>query len=183
MNIISIDIEADGPCPGVNSMLQLGAYAFTTDGQGLEGFQANLELQEGCIPDPATMSWWLRNNKSYERTRIATEHPKWVMTKFHHWLSRFDNVVALAYPSGFDFPWVYYYLHKHFGRSIFQFQCIDIKSTAAAILGVPYQKATKKHMPKAWFESLPKHTHEAMQDAKEQGMLYFNMLRLGKGVV
>ena len=37
---VSIDIEADGPAPGLNSMLSLGAAAFTSDGALAQTFSA-----------------------------------------------------------------------------------------------------------------------------------------------
>ena len=40
---VSIDIEADGPAPGLNSMLSLGAAAFTSDGALAQTFSVNLE--------------------------------------------------------------------------------------------------------------------------------------------
>ena len=38
-----------------------------------------------------------------------------------------------------------------------------------------YRDATKKAMPRRWFDPLP-HTHHALDDALEQGALFCNML-------
>ena len=40
---VSIDIEADGPVPGLHSMLSLGAAAFTSEGVLGDTFSVNLE--------------------------------------------------------------------------------------------------------------------------------------------
>jgi hypothetical protein len=38
-----------------------------------------------------------------------------------------------------------------------------------------YRESTKRNMPKRWFDKLP-HTHNALNDAIEQGALFCNML-------
>jgi hypothetical protein len=43
------------------------------------------------------------------------------------------------------------------------------------VLGGEYREATKRNMPKRWFDELP-HTHHALDDALEQGSLFCNML-------
>jgi len=50
------------------------------------------------------------------------------------------------------------------------------KTYAMAMLKTGYRDATKKNMPKRWFDDLP-HTHAALDDAIEQGALFCNMLR------
>ena len=53
---VSIDIEADGPAPGLNSMLSLGAAAFTADGALVDTFSANLEALPDAREDARSMS-------------------------------------------------------------------------------------------------------------------------------
>ena len=166
---ISIDVETNGPCPGVHSMLQLGAAAFDEYGRLVESISYTLNLLEGAVADPNTMRWWITENKAaYESTRTCCYDPSEVMPNFASWVKKFHRPTAVAYPAGFDFPWVYYYC------------CLDIKSYAAAVLNVPYREATKKHMPKEWFQGLPKHTHDAADDAIEQGYLFFRILEAGR---
>jgi ATP-dependent Lon protease len=84
---------------------------------------------------------------------------------------------CVAYPAGFDFLFVYWYLIRFASESPFSFSCLDIKSYAAATLNVPYRQATKKNMPKSWFKNLPPHTHKGLDDAREQGLLYLNIVK------
>ena len=44
-----------------------------------------------------------------------------------------------------------------------------------ALLKKDYRETTKRNMPKHWFDDLP-HTHNALDDAIEQGALFCNML-------
>ena len=83
--------------------------------------------------------------------------------------------VFVAYPAGFDFTFVYWYLIRFAGYSPFSFSGIDIKTYAMALMGKPYRRSTKRNMPKRWFDKMP-HTHVALDDALEQGALFCNML-------
>ena len=64
---VSIDIEADGPVPGLNSMLSLGAAAFTGDGALVDTFSANLEALPEAHEDPKTMRWWAEQPEAWAR--------------------------------------------------------------------------------------------------------------------
>ena len=62
---VSIDIEADGPAPGLNSMLSLGAAAFAGDGTLADTFSANLETLPEAREDPKTMRWWAKQPEAW----------------------------------------------------------------------------------------------------------------------
>jgi hypothetical protein len=174
---ISIDIEADGKIPGDSSMLSLGAAAFYPDGEMVSTFSINLETLPNAIPDKDTMAWWAQNDEAYQKSRKNVQDPKAGMTRFVQWVEALDgNPVALAYPAGYDWSWIYWYMIHFVGRSPFSFSCLDIKSYAMSMLKSPFRKTTKKNMPKRWF-SKEKHTHVAVQDAIEQGELFINMLK------
>ena len=83
--------------------------------------------------------------------------------------------VFVAYPAGFDFLFVYWYLIRFTGESPFAHSALDIKTFAMALLRRPYRDSVKRNMPRRWFDPLP-HTHEALADALEQGALFCNML-------
>jgi hypothetical protein len=46
---------------------------------------------------------------------------------------------------------------------------------AMVMLGQEYRATSKKTMPRRWFEAA-RHTHVALDDAIEQGLLFCNML-------
>jgi hypothetical protein len=48
-----------------------------------------------------------------------------------------------------------------------------------SLLGTNYRDATKNRMPRRWFSDAP-HTHVALDDAIEQGVLFCNMLAESK---
>lgn len=89
--------------------------------------------------------------------------------------ARLGRPVFVAYPAAFDFMFVYWYLIRFTGESPFSHSALDIKTYAMVLLHKPYRESTKKNMPVHWFDPLP-HTHQALDDAMEQGALFCNML-------
>lgn len=98
------------------------------------------------------------------------------MARYLTWVrSLSGRPVFVAYPAGFDFLFVYWYLMRFVGESPFGHSALDIKSFAMAVLKVGYRESTKRNIPKHWFDKLP-HSHIALADAIEQGALFCNML-------
>jgi hypothetical protein len=175
---ISTDVETDGPIPGPHSMLSFASAAFTADKQMLATFSANLHTLPDAQPHPDTMAWWEKNQAAYDATRTKLEDPADAMTRYVDWLEGFPRgkPVFVAYPAGFDFLFVYWYLIRFAGRSPFSHSALDMKTLAMAALGCEYRNATKRNMPRAWFDQGLPHTHVALDDAIEQGHLFCNML-------
>lgn len=173
---VSTDVETDGPIPGPHSMLSIGSAAFTADKQLISTFTANLEPLHGAAGHPDTMEWWKTQPEAWKACRENTQDPATVMKNYKDWvMSLPDKPVFVGYPAGFDFLFVYWYLINFTGCSPFSFSALDIKSFAMAKLRTEYRKTTKRNMPKRWFDKSP-HTHKALDDAIEQGLLFCNML-------
>ena len=173
---VSTDVEADGPLPGPNSVLSFASAAYTADKKLLGTFSANLELLPGAAPDPKTAEWWLTQPDAWAACRRDLKSPEAAMSEYASWLGALQGKpVFVAYPAGFDFMFVYWYLMRFVGQSPFGFSALDIKSYAMAVLKTEYRNATKRRMPAHWFGSQP-HTHVALDDAIEQGTLFCNML-------
>ncbi len=178
---VSVDIECDGPCPGLNSMLSIGAVALDAEkGIGREAivgeFTANLETLPGAKPDPETTKWWSANQEAWDRCRENTEKPDKVFPRFATWLEALPGTpIFVGYPAGYDFTFVYYYLHRFGGKNPFVRNAIDIESYVMAMMGVGYIEVSKRAWPEHWFDRSLKHTHVAIEDAMEQG---FNFLRI-----
>lgn len=176
---VSTDVETDGPCPGLNSMLSFGSVALTIKDDKcyqLGTFYKNLNLLPGANPDKSTMNFWKSNKDAYNLTRVDTVDPLVAIQEYHSWLTSLPGKpVFVGYPAGFDFTFIYYYLHRFAGDSPFSFSALDIKTYAMAVMKTEYRQSTKKNMPKRWFPKLP-HTHHALDDALEQGHLFLNIL-------
>ncbi|QNM94762.1 exonuclease [Chitinimonas koreensis] len=173
---ISTDVETDGPIPGPHSMLSLGSAAFTADKQLLSTFSANLETLPDAAPHPETAAWWATQPEAWVACRTDLEAPADAMRRYVDWIKSLPGrPVFVAYPAGFDFLFVYWYLIRFIGKSPFSHSALDIKSFAMAVLKTDYRESTKRNMPKRWFDALP-HTHVALDDAIGQGALFCNML-------
>ena len=173
---ISTDVETDGPIPGPHSMLSIGSAAILPDRTIVATFSANLETLPGASGHPATMEWWERQSEAWEACREDPRPPDLVMAEYAAWLDQLaGKPVFVAYPAGFDFTFVHWYLHRFAGRSPFSHSALDMKTLAMALLKRPFRETTKRHMPRRWFPER-RHTHVALDDAIEQGLLFCSML-------
>jgi DNA polymerase III alpha subunit (gram-positive type) len=174
---VSTDVESDGPIPGPNSMLSFASAAYLVDKTLVDTFSANLETLPDANGDPRTMDWWRTQPEAWEACRKNTEAPDVAMPRYVSWLKSLPGrPVFVAYPAGFDFMFVYWYLIRFAGESPFSHSALDVKTFAMAMLKKGYRDATKRNMPKRWFDEKHRHTHVALDDAIEQGELFCNML-------
>ena len=175
---ISTDIETDGPIPGPYSMLSFGSVALDEYGKELGSFTRNLETLPGASGHPKTMEWWAKLPEAWEACRKGLFPPKTAMEDYVKWVKQLPGrPVFMAYPAGFDWTFVYWYLIKFTDDSPFSFSALDSKTYAMSLLDIPYRETTKKHMPRRWFPKDMPHTHMALDDAREQGQLFIAMLQ------
>jgi hypothetical protein len=194
---VSVDVESDGPIPGINSMLSLGAAAFDPSLEDLTQrftpvatYEVNIKPLKDAVQDPETMKWWNSQPEAWEAATRDAREARVIIPEFHKWLNDLPGrPIFVGYPSGFDFTFVHVYNTRFAppsaspsGKDPFGFSAVDIKSYAAAYLGVDYPYAIKRNMPKPWFKTppgctpAPKHTHKALDDAIGQGILFLNIL-------
>jgi hypothetical protein len=193
----SCDVESDGPIPGPNSMLSFGVAAFVcdpnqapeTNEKPIATFEANLALLPSAVADPKTMEWWNKPEQkaAWESCRRDPKSPQFAMRQFVAWVDKIvrprgATPVLVAYPSGYDFTFLYWYMVRFAERSPFSFSALDIKTFAMATLGTPYRDSTKKSFPARWIPEA-KHTHVALEDAIEQGIMFLRMLAESRRIV
>ena len=177
---ISTDVETDGPIPGPHSMLSIGSAAYSADKTLVSTFSANLETLPGAAADPKTAACWTTQPDAWAACRKDLEAPHAAMARYVAWLKQLKGKpVFVAYPAGFDFLFVYWYLIRFAGESPFSHSALDMKTFAMALLKTDYRDSTKRNMPKHWFDKLP-HSHVALDDAIEQGALFCNMLKVNR---
>lgn len=175
---ISTDIETDGPIPGPHSMLSLGSAAYGADLELIATFSVNFELLPGAEGHPDTMAWWNTQPEAWAACRLDPQPPESAMKSYAEWIRELGGrPVFAAYPAGFDFTFVYWYLIKFTGQSPFSHSALDMKTLAMALMKKPYRDSVKRNMPKRWFSAGARHTHTALDDAIEQGALFCSMMR------
>jgi hypothetical protein len=174
---VSTDVETDGPIPGPYSMLSFASAAFEASGTQLATFSANLNTLPGAQGHPDTMAWWQTQPEAWSAHRQDVTAPEHAMKAYVEWLKALPGTpVFVGYPAAFDFLFVYWYLIRFTGESPFSFSALDIKSYAMAVLKTTWKQTGKDRMPKAWFGDR-RHTHQALDDAIEQGELFCNILK------
>src|SRR5436309_2504944 len=115
---ISTDVETDGPIPGPNSMLSFASAAYRADKTLVGTFAANLETLPGASGDPKTLAWWAQNPDAWAAARADLQDPATALRRYVAWLKGLPGrPVFVAYPAGFDFLFVYWYLIRFAGES------------------------------------------------------------------
>lgn len=175
---ISTDVESDGPIPGMNSMLSFASVALTDAGDVISTFERNLETLEGAKPDNETMKWWQTQPAAWAAHRKDIVPAPHAMADYIAWVTELPGTpVFVAYPAGYDFMFMYWYMMRYVGSSPFSFSAIDVKTFAMCLLKRDFRKTTKDKFPAKWFDNRFKHTHTAIDDAMEQGLMFINMLK------
>ncbi|TDE20831.1 exonuclease [Actinomadura sp. 6K520] len=181
---VSADIEADGPIPGPYSMLSFGLAVcgtfdgtrFTAPDPSEETFYAELKPVAADF-DPQALEV-----SGLDRERLVREgrDPAEAMRAAAAWVKTAADgalPVLVAYPLAYDWMWLYWYWMRFTSRSPFgHSRHLDMKTLYAAKAGAMVAQSTKRQMPAALLSARP-HTHNALDDAVEQGELFQNLFR------
>lgn len=174
---VSIDIEADGPIPGPHSMLSLGAVAYDEVGKELAEYSANLDTLDGATMHPNMEAWWQKFPEAWAACRENPRPPREVMNEFARWLNSLPgNTIFTAWPATWDFMWIYWYLIRFTQSRPFGEHGIDMRSYAMGMRKRTFRESGKPYLPNRWF-SKQEHNHIAVDDAREQGELFVNMMQ------
>jgi DNA polymerase III alpha subunit (gram-positive type) len=176
---ISVDIEADGPIPGENSMLSLGAVAITRDGEVKSEWYRKMYPIPGASQDPVTMrEFWANQPEAWAEVNSNRSDVLTAMNSYKQWLDQLGmqyKCIHAAYPAGFDFTFIRYYMCK-FVTPKWDFSCLDMKSFAMVVMNCDYSAVFKGSMPKKWFVE-NKFPHNALEDARNQAYMLVEMFK------
>lgn len=181
---VSIDIETNGPIPGPYSMLSLGAAAFLEgDTTPVSTFEINLHPLPGAQEHPDTMVWWNKQDPEvWAHVTSNPQDPAHAMQALSEWVYALPgSPVLVVYPT-WDALWVTWYTQYFLGRSPFGLGALDIKSMSFGLLSNSFKGTTKQSMPKDVMLGLPPHTHRALDDAIEQGIIFIRLLKKRQGL-
>jgi len=183
----SADVETDGSIPGPYSILSLAlVYAGRFDGSFFER-PKNLELTFYRELKPISESFepeaLLVNGLDREQLIKTGQEPSRVMSDASQWIKEIAGSakpVLVAYPLSFDWSWLYWYFVRFsdsgspFGYS----RCFDIKTAVAVKAHLTIANAGRSQLPQ-WLRSDRKHSHNALDDAKEQAEIFAKVFELG----
>lgn len=168
--LVSLDVEADGPCPGLYSMVSFGAVV--VDDKGLHNtFYGKVRpITDIWVPEALAVSGHTREE------HMTFDDPATVMVAFREWLQKQGRCIAIMDNPAFDWQWVNYYFHKYVGSNPFGFSARRIGDIYAGMQRNLFVKW--KHL------RVTKHTHNPVDDAKGNAEALLAMHKMGlKGII
>lgn len=182
---LSADIEADGPVPGVNSMLSFGLVvaasfdgeAFVPAGSDAPTFYRRLRpISDTFDPEALAVS-------GLDRDELARdgEDPTAAMDAAAAWITEVASdhrPVLVAWPLAYDWLFLQWYFLR-FGTSASPFgfsSCLDMKTLFWRHAGVPLDGAGMDDLPDELRGPAP-HTHHALDDARQQADIFVRLCR------
>lgn len=179
---IVVDIEGDGPVPGLYSMLSLAAVAITEDEQVGTFYQKLKPLTE-AQQDAETMAWWKTQPEAWQEVTTNPQPAEKVMKQFDAWVKSFKKTpVFVAQPVAYDYAYVSWYLWRFTGNNPFSdskgaSQTLDLTSFIAGKFGLSLLAARRANLPEWMKKGIPKHTHNALDDALGFSIILQNILK------
>jgi len=169
------DVEADGPCPGLFSMVSFGAV-IVEDGLSRTFYGQCRPISQDWVPEALAVS-----GHSREETMDFPD-PEQTMLEFGTWIrdnagtrkSRgqvVPNAQFIADNNGFDWQFINYYFHKYLGSNPFGFSSQNLGSLFKGFNKDMFSRW--KHLRKT------KHTHDPVMDAKGNAEALLTLKEMG----
>ncbi len=169
---ISVDVETAGPIPGEYSMLSLGACVV---GQTTQTFYVELKpFNENYTKEALEVGRF-----SLKKLKIEGEEPAHAMERLENWIkdvSEQSRPVFVAFNATFDWSFTHWYFIKFLGRDPFGISGLDIKAYFMGARKSSWGDTVKKKIS-ILYPSKTTHTHNALDDAKEQAEIFEQMLK------
>ena len=172
---ISVDIECSGYIPAEYSMLSLGACVVGNE----DNCDFYIELQP--ISDNYVKEALEIAGLSMQELTMNGVPPKQAMNNFADWIAKVSDdkkPVFVASPVAFDWCFVNYYFHKFLGWNPFGVSGIDLKSVWVGKTNSKWHTLTMEDIKTRLGLDHLAHTHNALEDAKEQSIIFKKMIEL-----
>lgn len=193
--IFSLDIEASGRIPGPYWMCSFGLCRTDDLSAGFTRRLKPLVIPGLSLPDdPEAMDVVAQGLPELPRPtgtppeRAAAVRaffqargvePRQALLELREWLSgqcAGARPILMASPLSFDFMWLYWYWwHLLEEMPAFGFAGLDLRSYFMGFHGVGPEAANKTVWHRLYPNDLP-HTHDPLDDAREQGKLWADMV-------
>ncbi len=170
---ISIDVEADGPIPGDYSMSSLGAVV--AEPALDRTFYRELQpITDRFLPEAAAVS-------KLDRAKLVAQgaDPATAMREFGEWAvqsaGRGRRAVAVCFNATFDWQFINWYFLHFLGKNPLGISALDIKALYMGALGLARWTLTSKRNFDPAFLSKRPHSHNALDDAREQAEIFLKV--------
>lgn len=171
MTWIVVDVEADGPCPGLYSMISFGAVALT-ERLDHSFYGQTLPISETYNGDALKVVGITRR----EHEQDPHMDPAEVMTAFDKWLRiiSVERPVFISDNPAFDWQWINYYFHRFLGSNPFGFSARRIGDLYC---GMMRDSRRNNDWKKRYRKT--KHTHHPVDDARGNAEALLAMRDMG----
>jgi ribonuclease T len=179
---ISVDIECSGPIPAEYSMLSLGACVVGNEENNNynkeNDYTFYIEIQP--LSDNYVKEALEIAGLSMQQLKLKGKEPKEAMKKFADWIAKVSGdkkkPIFVASPIAFDWCFVNYYFIKFLGYNPFGVSGIDLKSVWIGKTDSKWHVTTIDDIKKKLGLENIAHTHNALEDAKEQSTIFRKMM-------
>lgn len=168
MSYFVVDVESDGPCPGLYSMISFGAVKVQEDLKNTPTFYGTLKpISDKWIPQALDVSGFTR-----EET-MSFADPKYEMEDFANWIKEnsVGRPIFISDNNGFDWQFINYYFHRYIGENPFGFSSRRLADLYCGMQKDTYAKW--KHLRDT------KHTHNPVDDAMGNAEVLVKMKKMG----
>ena len=168
MSFIVVDVESDGPCPGLYSMVSFGAV-LVEPGLTRSFMRTTAPITDQYVPEALAVS-------GHSRTEHAQfGDPATAMKDFAEWLSANSTgrPVFVSDNPAFDWQWINYYFHRYTGANPFGFSARRIGDLYAGMQKNAYSANDWKKFRKT------AHTHNPVDDARGNAEALLKMQFMG----
>lgn len=171
---IFVDVEADGPCPGVFSMVSVGMVVYFNGKITGETFYAEFApISEKYIEAALAVSSINREQHlKYKDAKESTESMlEWLNTiceKYSKDGAKKQRLCFISDNNGFDWQFVNYYLWNFCNQNPFGHSSTNLSSLYKGMMNSRY--VNHKHL------RITKHTHNPVDDAKGNAEAYEQMV-------
>lgn len=173
---ISVDVEASGPSPGAGSLIAIGACPVYKPNVG---FYTELQPVEGMPWDEGA-----ERVHQLSRERLSgAPTPAEAMAEFARWLKSYCGPMGRPIFVGFNatFDWMFTcdYFHRFYGSNPFGISGLDLKAYYMGKHNIlDWRDTAKKRIRlRPEYRSNMRHTHNALDDAREQAQLCRELMK------
>jgi len=171
---LSVDVETAGPTPDQFALLSIGACTIC---QPRQTFYVELQPDRESF-DPQAMAIHGLDLDALRRNGLP---PDRALLKFEEWVQQVvpppHKPIFVAFNAPFDWMFVHTYFMRYLKRNPFGHKALDIKAFYMGLSGQPWEKTTGSHLHRL-FRQADGLTHNALQDALDQAILFENMLAM-----
>lgn len=166
MSLIVVDVESDGPAPGLYSMVCFGAVEVNNLSNTFYGETA--PISDTWQPEALAISGITRDR------HLQFADSKLTMNRFDRWLAQFQKPTFITDNLAYDWQFINYYFALHFMDNPFGWSGRRIGD-----LWTGFQSAKGK--PKSGWKHLrdTKHTHDPEDDALGNAEALLKMREMG----